>query len=759
MVTGSASVPGPEPAGPAPGGAGYPGLLEKLLAAVRPEFRVAVFTVDPRDPVFGGPPCRVRGCGRAARVRGICLGHYHRWKNQGQPDIGEFAATTQAQLGGHRPVRPCLVPGCRYGQHGAGLCSRHHASWLREGKPARGGWLAAQPQVTRVGLPPCRVPYCSLWAEGATSLCVSHGARWRTAGRPPIEQFARACDDPVPGHERFTFGQLAPHLRLEVQYAVQQRHDDGRIRTPPYHVQRFIRAAAASGVGSLLDWPEEQWLGHGLLRSPGASQARSLAVQARRQIEDLHYGRGWDVEYPRDLWRLRNLGITAPQAHIRFGAIPQPWLKDLAKRWARWQLSRGISAGQVARGAAAVARLGRFLTDPQQGASGSGQISREVLERYLAELRASIGHLPAHSEVISVTSTFFRAVRLHRWADLPADAVFYPEDYPKRPQRLPRALAEQVMAQIEDPANLDRWDDPAARLITIILIRCGLRIGDALALPRDCIARDADGAPYLRYFNHKMKREALVPLDEEAEAWIAAQQQHVAAAWPGGSCPHLFPRQRANPDGQLAYPPATYRARLRRWLADCDIRDEHGQPIHLQPHQWRHTLGTRLINRDVPQEVVRRILDHDSHAMTAHYARMHDSTIRRHWEAARKVNINGQTITLGPGGQLADAAWARQRAGRATQALPNGFCGLPLVKQCPHANACLTCPMFITTPEFLPQHREHHRQVLQIISAAQARGQDRLAEMNRQIAGNLDKIITALQEGTHEQPPEATDAS
>jgi F0F1-type ATP synthase membrane subunit b/b' len=66
--------------------------------------------------------------------------------------------------------------------------------------------------------------------------------------------------------------------------------------------------------------------------------------------------------------------------------------------------------------------------------------------------------------------------------------------------------------------------------------------------------------------------------------------------------------------------------------------------------------------------------------------------------------------------------------------------------------------MFITTAEFLPQHREHHRQVLQIISAAQARGQDRLAEMNRQIAGNLDTIITALQQDTGQQPPEAADA-
>ena len=95
-------------------------------------------------------------------------------------------------------------------------------------------------------------------------------------------------------------------------------------------------------------------------------------------------------------------------------------------------------------------------------------------------------------------------------------------------------------------------------------------------------------------------------------------------------------------------------------------------------------------NRDVPQEVVRRILDHDSHRMTARYAQLSDTTIRRHWEAARKVNINGQTITLDPDGPLAEAAWASQRIGHATQALPSGYCGLPVVKTCPHANAPLT---------------------------------------------------------------------
>jgi hypothetical protein len=189
---------------------------------------------------------------------------------------------------------------------------------------------------------------------------------------------------------------------------------------------------------------------------------------------------------------------------------------------------------------------------------------------------------------------------------------------------------------------------------------------------------------------------------------------------------------------------------LYRWLEYCDVRDEHGQPVRLTPHQWRHTLGTRLINRDVPQHIVQKILDHDSAEMTAHYARLSDKTVREHWEKARKVNAEGHAVQVSPPGPLGEAAWAKQRLSRATQALPNGYCELPMAKTCPHANSCLTCPMFVTTAEFLPQHHAQRKETLQIITAAEANGRARVAEMNRQVAGNLDKIITALETGSRD---------
>ncbi len=454
---------------------------------------------------------------------------------------------------------------------------------------------------------------------------------------------------------------------------------------------------------------------------------------------------GWDSEYPRDAWRLRRLGITGTGfATLQFGGISQPWLKDLAKRWTRWRISTGLSMSSCYHGVRAVTRFAAFAT--QAGTQGLHQVDRDLLERYLARLHRELGgNSRALTECIGELNTFLLAIRRHGWdASLPASAMFFPEDYPKPARRLPRALAGHVMAQVEDPASLDQWESPAYRLITLILIRCGLRITDATAIPADCAVRGADGAPYLRYYNRKMKREALVPIDDELESLIAAQRERNQSRWPGGT-PVLFPRLTTNIDGTRPIAGGTYRDALRRWLAACDVRDEYGQPVRLTPHQWRHTLGTRLINKDVPQHVVQKILDHDSPLMTAHYARLSDKTVREHWDKARKVSATGQPVQISPDEPLADAAWAKHRLSRATQALPNGYCQLPLIKTCPHANSCLTCPMFATTAEFLPQHHAQQQHTLQIITAAEAAGHARVAEMNKQVTGNLDKIITALE--------------
>jgi integrase len=739
------------------------GLLEKLLGAVRPEFRIDVYVPVPGDPVLGRPPCSAPGCDRSGWEYGLCGGHSARWRSQGRPKLARFLADPGPALKGRAGLSSCTVGGCRFGTSGSGLCMRHRSTWARSGQPDPAAWAAAVPAVPAEGRTECALPFCSLWVENDKHLfCKSHHTRWHQLGRPDSEQYVAHCL--LRGKARIDFRGLGPQLKLEFQYAIQRRHDAQTITAPPPVVTWALRLAARVGVSSLLDHDEQRWRELSAGKSGGWYQG--FLLHARDVVERLRDGTGWQVEYARDVWRLHTLpGLTmnaghSPDArnHLRFDRLPQPWLRELAKRWCRLRLSSGLAVGTVLIDLSALTRFSLVLQHSTPPVDALAQIDRSLLERYLAWLSTQPVGQGAKEDGVTALGTFFQAIRQHGWEDtLPTTAVFFPGDVPRRAPRLSRQLAEHVMAQVEAPANLDRWPHPQGRLLTLILIRCGLRTSDACTLAFDCMVHDGHGAPYLRYLNHKMRREAAVPIDEELEAEIRSQQERVLTRWPDAH-PHLFPAITGNANGQRAMTYQSYRRALGGWLTDCDIRDEHGQPARLTPHQWRHTFACRLINRDVPQEVVRVLLDHESTEMTAHYARITDQTVRRRWEAATKVNIKGERVSLDPDGPLAQAQWAKTRYGIATQTLPHGYCGLPVQKSCPHANACLTCPVFLTGPEFLPELREHRSRTLTLLDNAQTGGHLRVTEMNKQVLTNLDRIISGVDAEVDDAREEAADA-
>jgi integrase len=530
-------------AGPAREYRGPAGLREKLMAAVRPEFRARDLVFDPRDPVFGGPPCAVSGCGRPHRVQGLCTAHWQRWREAGRvPALDEFTATADPILHGHLPLNACVITGCNYGQRVRGLCQRHHRQWCSAGRPDLPGWRAPGAPPPPRAEPPraCRIGYCDLWTQGTSMFCLGHDARWKYRGRPDPGEFAASCENPGHGTEHFDLRGLPAGLRLEIQYVLQCLGDEQQAKLRPLKIRPLITILGAAGMSSLLEQPEEWWTA----LDPGKKNGWCrFILDAHRRVEALAFGAGWDTEYPRDTWRLRNLGIEHHEATVSFGNIPQPWLKDLAKRHARWQLATGLSAGTAAYGARAVTRFAAWLASLPEPPAGLAGVTRPLLERYLAVLQAEVGGRYCHGRFISDLSGFLKAVRQHGWdGTLPASAAIYPEDCPPRGARLPRGLAAHVMAQVEQPANLARQASPAYRLITLILIRCGLRISSATGLSFDCTVTDADGAPYLLYDNTKMKREALVPVDDEILALIGEQKQRALHRFPGGT-PVLFPRQ------------------------------------------------------------------------------------------------------------------------------------------------------------------------------------------------------------------------
>jgi len=134
--------------------------------------------------------------------------------------------------------------------------------------------------------------------------------------------------------------------------------------------------------------------------------------------------------------------------------------------------------------------------------------------------------------------------------------------------------------------------------------------------------------------------------------------------------------------------------------------------------------------------------------MTARYATIHDATVRQAFDeyCSNRISLDGQRIAYDATAITADAEFTKHNMNRVQASLPNGYCGRPPQQDCPHPNACLTCPDFQTTPAFLHIHRKQRDQTRTLIATAQADGQFRLVENHRRVHDNLHTLITALEE-------------
>ena len=449
--------------------------------------------------------------------------------------------------------------------------------------------------------------------------------------------------------------------------------------------------------------------------------------------------------YAADTWRARALGVPAARGRgtVSFGAIAQPWLKEAAKSWARQRLVLGQAFNTVRSAALAFKRFSGFLSSCEPPVEAPGQLSRSVVEGYLAYLAAQ----PLSEGTKALSRIFLRGFlednRRYRFApEVPLDAVVYHDEVRARRNSRPRFLPEEVLAQIESEANLAHLRSDYRHLV-VVLAETGLRSGDALALPADPVVLDSSGWPCLRFQAHKARTEQVVPLSAKAVAALRAQQHLVVETWPEGS-PWLFPSP-FDPEKPMAY--ATFQRAFKDWQARIGLHDEAGGLVRAAPHQLRHSLGTRLINNGVPQPVVQRLLGHASPLMTDIYAHLHDSTLReqlqRYW--ATRVDFVGRLLGFDPSAPTADAEWLKQNLARVAGSLPNGYCGRPPQQNCPHPNACLTCPDFQTTVQFLPVHRHQAEETAKMAEAADSAGYSRLAANHRRVLENLGKVISALE--------------
>lgn len=229
--------------------------------------------------------------------------------------------------------------------------------------------------------------------------------------------------------------------------------------------------------------------------------------------------------------------------------------------------------------------------------------TRADVEQWLAE------QFGRHAKATSIAR---RLSSLRRFYRLQAERGAIAEDptmrvqAPKRPRRLPKSISEaQVEALLAAPdvaTELGLRD----RAMLEMLYATGLRVSELTGLRLAQLSLDAG----VVRVTGKGSKERLVPVGDEAVAWITRYLREVRPALAGGATrEEIFLTRRRGPLTRQAF-----WLLIKRYAARAGIASEA-----LSPHVLRHAFATHLVNHGADLRVVQLLLGHADITTTTIY--------------------------------------------------------------------------------------------------------------------------------------------
>jgi integrase len=443
-------------------------------------------------------------------------------------------------------------------------------------------------------------------------------------------------------------------------------------------------------------------------------------------------------EQEKDVWDLRRLSMlhnpTLSPGPLNFLHIKQPWLRAATKSFLAYCLPI-YAEGTCRSRLQSLVCFSEFLAINQPRATARC-ITRPLLLRYLGYLPQRVCTGTRKNHIINLR-TFLEMAHRERWLPVGPERLIHDEEVPQPMKHQPRYIPSTVLDQLNEHLHEMK---PAWMRKVLILQECGMRINELLQLTLDCLSQDARGVFYLRYLQGKVRCENAIPVSQEIARVVQEQQESVRGR--GRPSSLLFPSERGRPIRQ-----ASFSQVINHLAFTHQIKDATGKLFRFQSHQFRHTVGTRMINLGVPHHIIQRYLGHKGPEMTSRYAHIHDSTMREklsEYLAGTLVDVTGKKVVEETANDTAELQWFTRNV--LAQALTNGYCAIPTVAgPCPHPNACLNCAHFRTDITFIDVHRSELRETERVIAKADANGWIRQSEMNQRKRDSLVNIITTLE--------------
>ena len=178
-------------------------------------------------------------------------------------------------------------------------------------------------------------------------------------------------------------------------------------------------------------------------------------------------------------------------------------------------------------------------------------------------------------------------------------------DAPKKPQRFPRTLSEADVESLLAAPDVNTLLGLRDRAMLEVLYASGLRVSELVLLTVASVSLDMGVVRVLG----KGSKERLVPLGEEAVAWLQRYQNTARLELLAGrASDHVFVTGRGGPMTRQAF-----------WqlIKRCAAQAIPGRA--LSPHTLRHAFATHLLNHGADLRVVQMLLGHADISTTQIY--------------------------------------------------------------------------------------------------------------------------------------------
>ncbi|WP_371660697.1 tyrosine-type recombinase/integrase [Streptomyces sp. NBC_00280] len=716
------------------------------------------------------PAGHCRGCTKALRVSDL--------------DLETFSAT-------HRPVisnygRAESICEVRRGREqcprtvgSLGLCRSHYSLWHKH--VAKDPTLLLEVWARTVPEPLPQLPSCLVLRCGeqqispAAELCAYHYRRWQRHCRDTKipESSARErtawADGQSPylnGHQ-FSLRHLAPGLRLEILYAVQER--EARCGMVDPSVTRWIADSFDPGAESWLSFDHESLVAR-YKHLNVLSQLRQWDRDIRLKFDEFC---GVD---PVDKMKLDLVAIGLKSTLSRTGRrtvnrvvdlhqITQPWLRQILVEWIRAARPEGGEFSDTFRAIQ--------LVSPALACRPSGGADPALLQ--LADMDAAVdairiarrrdGELYGAKFRRDLLTKFFGLLDFGRGIGL-MDAVaggfgrqithrIPDEDVDE--DEVGKAIPESVIRQLD--AHLDRLgagfayggyareDIEAMFQAAYVVVRdTGRRPGEVCKLPVDCLK--VDGAEFdLLWDNHKARRfRRRLPVASQTVAAIRVWQERRAQMDIPDVCQrYLFPAITGN-SGNRHLASNYLSQAIRQWVdaipdLHAEAADTDGSPLPfdrtlIYTYAFRHSYAQRHADAGVKIDVLRDLMDHRSIQTTMGYYKV---TQKRKREAIKTMRLAVIDRTGAPAPMSSNTAYEARSV-----AVPFGNCIEPSnVKagggSCRIRFQCAGCGFYRPDPSYLPPIEDHIRSLKADREVAQAMDADEF------VLRNLNDQIDAFQ--------------